>query len=86
MPGDSLSELIAIAKQSLPDVSDEEWDRFEAAVRREYGATRIYIAAHRKRRHLRELAAADQADDTETLASRLGISPRRVQQLRKLFE
>ncbi len=61
------------------------WDRFEAAVRREHGATRIYIAAHTKRRLLREIAAPEAEEDAAALALRLGVSVRRVQQLRQLL-
>jgi hypothetical protein len=82
--GDSLREIIETARQSMPDVPADVWDRFEAAVRREHGATRIYIAVHSKRRLLREIAAVT-AEDSEALARRLGVSVRRVQQLRQLL-
>ncbi len=84
MAGDSLREIIETARQALPEVPADVWDRFEAAVRREHGATRIYIAAHTKRRLLREIAAASAEEDAAALALRLGVSVRRVQQLRQL--
>ena len=84
MAGDSLREIIETARQSMPDVPADVWDRFEAAVRREHGATRIYIAAHTKRRLLREIAAPAAEEDAAALALRLGVSVRRVQQLRQL--
>ena len=54
-------------------------------MRREHGATRIYIAVHSKRRLLREIAEPSPAEDSEALARRLGVSVRRVQQLRQLL-
>ena len=85
MSGDSLREIIDTARQALPEVPADVWDRFEAAVRREHGATRIYIAVHSKRRLLREIAEPSPAEDSEALARRLGVSVRRVQQLRQLL-
>jgi hypothetical protein len=82
--GDSLREIIETARQAMPDVPADVWDRFEAAVRLEHGATRIYIAAHTKRRLLREIAAPAAEEDAAALALRLGVSVRRVQQLRQL--
>jgi len=82
--GDSLREIIETARQALPEVPADVWDRFEAAVRREHGATRIYIAAHTKRRLLREIAAPAAEEDAAAPAPRLGVSVRRVQQLRQL--
>lgn len=79
-----MREIIATARQALPEVPFDVWDRFEDAVRREHGATRIYIAAHTKRRLLREIAAPVAEEDASSLAIRLGVSVRRVQQLRKL--
>jgi len=84
--GDSLREIIDTARQALPEVPADVWDRFEAAVRREHGATRIYIAAHAKRRHLREMATPAAEEDSAALALRLDVSVRRVQQLRQLFK
>ena len=86
MAGDSLREIIETARQALPDVPADVWERFEAAVRRAHGATRISLAAHSQRRLLREIATPIPAEDTEALALRLGVSVRRVQQLRHLFK
>ncbi len=84
MSGDSLLEIIAAARLQMPDVPDDVWRRFETAVRTEFGATRVYIAAHKKRRLLREIAMAETEQSTADIAKRLGISQRRVQQLRRL--
>lgn len=87
MPGDNLTEILAIARREAPDVPDQVWQRVEAMIRNDYGTQRIYIAAHRKRQHLNTLEAlskADQAADTGKLAATLGVSVRRVQQLKRI--
>lgn len=81
---DSLAEILAVARRAAPDVPPSVWSLIEIAIRKDFGATRPYIAAHRKRRHLEALASADAAADAETIAGVLGISVRRVQQLKKL--
>lgn len=83
---DSLGEIIDIAKRDLADVPDHVWQRFERLVRANFGATRVYIAAHRKRAHL-EALAADAADQTaQQLSEKLNLTVRRVRQLVKLNE
>lgn len=80
---DDLREILDLAKRNMDDVPPEVWNRFEQLVRINFGAQRLYIASQKKGRHLAELeASADQ--DAERLATRLGLSLRRVQQLKKL--
>ena len=83
--GDNLADLLALARRDMPDIPAAVWERFAALAALHFGASRIYVAAGRKRRHLEALAAADAAADTEKLASLLGISPARVRQLKKLL-
>lgn len=82
--GDRLREILDLARRELPDVPAEVWERFEGLTRANFGTERIYIAAHRKRSHLEALAQADESADVERLAQLLGVSPRRVRQLRRL--
>lgn len=82
--GDNLHDLIALARRELPDVPPEVWERFMVLASLNFGATRIYVASQKKRRHLEALAAADEAADTEQLAKLLGVTPRRARQLRQL--
>lgn len=84
MAGDSLREIIEAARQSMPDVPPDVWARFEATVRSEFGATRIYIAAHRKRQNLRAMEQSADETDQQT-AQRLGVTERRVRQYKQLM-
>lgn len=82
--GDNLRDLIELARREMPDVPAEVWERFGALASLNFATARLYVAAHKKRRHLEALAAADDAQDAEKLASLLGLSVRRVQQLKRL--
>lgn len=82
--GDNLHDLVEVARREMPDVPPEVWERFIALASLRYGASRLYVAAQNKRRHLEALAAADVTQDAEQLARVLGLSVRRIQQLRRL--
>lgn len=81
---DNLREILDIAKREMPDIPDEVWARFECLVRYNFGATRPYIAAQRKRAHLETLASMDEKATSEVIAEKMGISPSRVRQLRAI--
>jgi len=81
---DDLAELLDIARRALPDVPESEWSRIENRIRLDFGTQRIYIAARRKKSHLDALAEAGEDADAQQLAQRLGVSVRRIQQLRRL--
>ena len=83
---DSLGEIIDIAKRELDDVPDHVWQRFERLVRANFGTTRVYIAAHRKRAHLEVIADAAEAKTADDLSKKLGLTVRRVKQLMALNE
>jgi hypothetical protein len=82
--GDNLRDLLEIARREMPDVPSEVWERFAILASLKFPATRLYVSAQKNRRHLEALAAADAHQDAERLASLLGVSVRRVQQLQKL--
>ena len=82
--GDSLADLIALARREMADVPVEVWERFYRLASSNYGASRIYVASQKKRRHLEALAAADESLDAEQIAAMLGVSVRRAQQLKRL--
>lgn len=83
--GDSLLEIIELARAAMPEVPAEAWERFEAAIRRQMGGERHYIAARRKRYHLQAVSRGVEAGSTaEDLADELGLSPRRIRQIQKL--
>ena len=82
--GDNLADLIEMVRREMPDVPDEVWQRFTLLASLKYGASRVYIPAGKKRRHLEAMALADLNQDAEKLATILGLSVRRVQQLKRL--
>ncbi|HPA92239.1 MAG TPA: hypothetical protein PLN35_20990 [Quisquiliibacterium sp.] len=84
MAGDNLLEIIAAARAEMPEIPASAWERFEAVVRRQFGAQRVYVAARRKREQLRVIeqsVAQEQAADKRRLAAELGVSVRRINQL-----
>ena len=81
---DNLRDILALVRKELPDVPESAWGRIESAIRRDFGTTRPYIAAQRKRAHLDTLANVDASTEADTLAKMLGVSVRWAQQLRKL--
>lgn len=87
MAGDVLIELLSIARERLPDVPDAIWADLEAQVRGEYGGAEHYIARRSKARLIDRIEAAQASGEQLTndqLASSLGCSVRRVQQLKRL--
>lgn len=82
---DELPDLIATARLAAPDVPQEVWDRVENAVRRKFKAQSIYIASRRKRNVVQAIESAGKDADVQALANMLGLSVRRVQQIRQLL-
>jgi hypothetical protein len=78
MAGDSLREILEIARREMTDVPPEVWARLEGLIRLNFGAQRLYIASQKKTRHLDALSAADCAADIERMAQILKLSPRRA--------
>lgn len=87
MGGDDLSLILEVMRAELPGVPAEAWDRVERAIRETHGGRDSYIARRVKRDRLAEIEAAMRADESITaaeLSQRLGLSVRRVQQLKRL--
>lgn len=80
----NLHEVLELARREMSDVPAEVWERLEGIIRLHFATARVYVGAQRKRSHLDAIAAADAQADAELLARQLGLSVRRVQQLRKL--
>lgn len=80
---DDLRDIIDLAKRELPDMPPEMWSRFERIIRANFGASRVYIAAQKKGRHLAAMEAAGDVDAAR-MSEVLGVTVRRVRQLRKL--
>ena len=83
MAGDNLAEIIDLARREIPDVDHQVWGRLEGLIRRQFGTQRLYIAAHAKRQHLQALESAGITDPAQ-LAKILGLSVRRIRQLKTL--
>lgn len=81
--GDSLREILDMARRELPDVPADVWSRLEGLIRNNFGTERIYIAAQRKRQKLDALAQADQAAGVDALAQMLGVSVRHARRLKR---
>lgn len=82
---DELPDLIATARLAAPEVPQEVWDRVESAVRCKFKAQSIYIASRRKRNVVQAIESAGKDADVQALANMLGLSVRRVQQIRQLL-
>lgn len=81
---DSLKEMLDIAKREAADVPPEVWVRVEGLIRLTFGGQRPYIAGHKKRARLQALETLGAEQDANRIASMLGVSVRRAQQLKKL--
>jgi len=81
---DALPDILAHVRKRLPDVPPSVWREIELAIRADLGADRHYIAKQPKRLLLEALSDANTAADCARLSNALGVSVRRVQQLRKL--
>lgn len=80
---DDLREILDQAKRDCPDIPAHAWAALERSIRTNFGASRAYIAAQKKGRILEEIERAND-QDAAALAAKLGLSVRRVQQLKKL--
>lgn len=85
MSGDALREILDAARLAQPDVPAEVWTQMEATIRRHFGATRVYIAAHRKRQNLNAVEASPQGESATAMARRLGVTERRLRQYKQLL-
>ncbi len=82
---DDLPAIIATARETAPEIPAEIWEAVERAIRQQHGASRAYIARRSKGQHLHAIENADDDADAEKLARILGISPRRVRQLKEMI-
>lgn len=80
---DDLREVLDLAKRNMDDVPPEVWARFEQLIRLNFGASRLYIASQKKGRLLAMLENSA-SQESAALSEKLGVSVRRVQQLKKL--
>lgn len=81
---DNLFALLAAIRREIPEVQDAAWDRLMHLLSDRAGGTRPYVPSQTKRTRLEALAACDADASADELARKLGVSVRRVNQLRRL--
>lgn len=81
---DDLREVLEQARRDCPEIPAHAWERIARSIRANFGASRIYVAAHHKRTHLDQLAEMDADATAEAIADKLGITVRHARRLRQL--
>lgn len=87
MDADLVTLMLAQLRADLPGVGDDYWARIESILRKEHGGRDHFVARRAKRDRIAELEAAIEANaeaDNAALSRLMGLSVRRVQQLRRL--
>lgn len=84
MASDSFINVLNAIRLEFDDVPEEAWTRIMRAVVREAGGQSLYVPRQKKRSHIEILAAAGEDLTVEQLAKILGVTVRRVNQLKKL--
>lgn len=81
---DDLREILEQAKRDCPDIPPHAWSAIERSIRANFGATKPYIAAQRKRSHLEQLADMDATATADQIAQKLGVTVQYARRLKKL--
>lgn len=84
MASDNLFAILGMLRAELPEISDEMWEKLKQKLTHNAGGERLYVPLHRKRSHLDVIAEAGETATAEQLSKILGVSVRRVRQLRRL--
>lgn len=82
---DNLKEILDIARRECPEIPEAAWQRVDLAIRVAFGGQRPYIANQKKRMRLAQLAELSEQQDAARIAEVLGVSVRRVHQLKKII-
>ena len=85
MASDNLMAVLAEIRDEIDNVPEEAWQKIRIALMREVGGQSVYVPRQSKRNNLEISAAAGEQVTAEQLAKILGISARRVRQLRKIL-
>lgn len=86
MASDNLFAILDMVRAELPfEISDAAWTNFKTAIARQAGGERPYIPSQKKRSHLEALAELGEEADVQKISKALGVSVRRVQQLKRLL-
>lgn len=84
MASDNLFAILGMLRAEMPEISDETWDKIKQGLTQNAGGERVYVPMQRKRSHLEAIAEAGEAASAEQLSKLLGVSVRRVRQLKRL--
>ena len=82
---DNLKEILDIARRECPEIPEAAWLRVDLAIRVAFGGQRPYIANQKKRMRLAQLAELSEQEDVARIAKVMGLSVRRVHQLKKII-
>lgn len=80
---DDLRNILDVARSIAPEVDPATWARVEAAIRREFGARRLYIASRKKMRQLQAIEESNERD-SKRIGEMLGVSVRQARRLKQL--
>lgn len=84
MASDNLFVILGMLRAEMPEISDEIWDKLRQKLTCNAGGERLYVPLSRKRSHLEAIAEAGETATAEQLSKILGVSVRRVRQLKRL--
>jgi hypothetical protein len=82
--GDNLFAILAMIRAELPEDQRATLDQIKRLIGTHAGGGHVYVPQERKRTHLEAIAAAGENATAEQLSKQLGVSVRRVQQLKRL--
>lgn len=86
MAGSNLFVYLDMIRAEMPEVDERVWEGIKRAFRNHAPGERLYVPAEKKRDHLEKIAVLGPDTGSAILSRNLGISVRRVRQLKKLLE
>lgn len=84
MADDNLFAILDMIRAEMPEVPDATFAKLKRLIGTAAPGVRAYIPSRRKRSHIEAIAEAGEATSAHDLAKKLGLSVRRVQQLKRL--
>jgi hypothetical protein len=81
---DNLYVLLAMVRAEMPEVPDEAWEKIKRIIGARAGGDRVYVPMQKKRSQLEILSDVGDQASTAQVSKLLGVSVRRVQQLKRL--
>lgn len=85
MAGDNLFAILAAIRAELPPEKHATLDQIKRLIGIHAGGATVYVPSQKKRAHLATLATMSAEADAQQIAKVLGVSVRRVQQLKRLL-